>query len=233
MTSLRAIESAVHAICPDIAAAIERKPNCTMSEAALWRELAQCILSSQVKYETASAAVRRLVRLGTFSQLANGSWSLRNARKIEAALERPMNVEGRIVRYRFPVSRAAQLARTQRSLRNEGLGLRDLVYAQRESREKRKWLVRLVSGFGPKQASMYLRNCGDSYDLAILDRHTIRYMHAIGLITDRQVERVGSLPHYEEMEDCFSLYSKKVGYPPGYVDWAIWIVMREFGVRPS
>ena len=233
MTSLRAIESAVHAICPDIAAAIETKPDRAMSEVALWRELAQCVLSSQVRYETAAAAVRRLVRQSVFTQLASGSWTLRSAQKIEAALERPMNVQGRIVRYRFPTSRAAQLARTQRSLRDEGLDLRDLVYAQRESREKRKCLVRLVSGFGPKQASMYLRNCGGSYDLAILDRHTIRYMHAIGLITDLQVERVSSLSHYEDIEECFSLYSTKVGYPPGYVDWAIWIVMREFGVRAS
>jgi N-glycosylase/DNA lyase len=233
MTSLRAIESAVRAICPDIAATIKTKPDRTMSEVALWRELAQCVLSSQVHYETAAAAVRRLVRLSVFSQLASDTWSPRSAENIEAALLRPLNVEGRIVRYRFPASRAAQLAQTQRTLRDECLGLHDLVYAKRESREKRKSLVRLVSGFGPKQASMYLRNCGGSYDLAILDRHTIRYMHAIGLITARQVERVGSLPQYEEIEDCFSKYSTNVGYPPGYVDWAIWIVMREFGARAS
>ena len=86
----------------------------------------------------------------------------------------------------------------------------------------------MVCGFGPKQASMFLRNIGCTYDLAILDRHVLRYMVMQGLISPLRTDSI-SLTQYESIEFAMENYAILLGYSIGYVDLAIWIAMRAAG----
>ncbi|GLS17013.1 hypothetical protein GCM10007874_00280 [Labrys miyagiensis] len=89
----------------------------------------------------------------------------------------------------------------------------------------RDWLVEMAPGFGPKQASMFLRNTGVSYDLAILDRHVLDYMRLIGLRT-AQSKPLTTMKRYRCDELSMCDHARALGFPVGILDWAIWIVMR-------
>jgi N-glycosylase/DNA lyase len=75
---------------------------------------------------------------------------------------------------------------------------------------------------------MFLRNIGASYDLAIIDRHVIAYMGAIGLAPDVRA-CIGNLSGYGRHETLLQKHANGLGYPVGLLDWAIWIVMRVAG----
>jgi len=89
----------------------------------------------------------------------------------------------------------------------------------------RQSLVTEISGVGPKQASMFLRNTGKSYDLAILDTHVLRFMDMQNLLSINQ-RNISTVTAYERTERVFVDYADRLGYPVGYLDWAIWATMR-------
>ncbi|MCI5210755.1 MAG: hypothetical protein D3910_18655, partial [Candidatus Electrothrix sp. ATG2] len=91
----------------------------------------------------------------------------------------------------------------------------------REEREKR----RAVSGFGPKQASLYLRRIGYCADLAVLDTHIVDYLRLAKEIeiSPYKLSRVES---YEKCEHIFVDIAKKFGRPVGQLDLAMWVTMR-------
>jgi N-glycosylase/DNA lyase len=82
-----------------------------------------------------------------------------------------------------------------------------------------------LPGIGPKQASMFLRNLGVSYDLAVIDRHIINFMVFTGFC-DAPPRNLGTLKSYETQENILKDYAAQLGYSVGILDFAIWIVMR-------
>jgi len=84
-------------------------------------------------------------------------------------------------------------------------------------------LVEDLPGIGPKQASMFLRNIGLTYELAVLDVHVLRYLQMIGL---RRIVRIHRLADYEQAEAVATHYAIECGRPVGLLDWAIWITMQ-------
>ena len=79
---------------------------------------------------------------------------------------------------------------------------------------------------------MFLRNAGISYDLAVLDRHVLNYMAAIGLYTGAE-RAISTLSHYRTQEDKLISHANRLGFAVGLLDWAIWIVMRVAGARDT
>lgn len=74
---------------------------------------------------------------------------------------------------------------------------------------------------------MFLRNVGASYDLAVLDRHVLNYMAALGIGEAEAIPKgIGTLRAYRRRETDLRDHALSFGYPVGLVDWAIWIVMR-------
>ncbi|MEO5329154.1 MAG: hypothetical protein H7829_13030 [Magnetococcus sp. THC-1_WYH] len=144
-------------------------------------------------------------------------------------LQAPLPFGERSRKYRFPDLRAKQLAEAWAVVREEGGSLARIIDAKSaDSWALRKWLVSRIPGLGPKQASMFLRNVGTSYDLAVLDRHVLNYMLAIGL-TSKAPHSIGGLSAYQKQEHALKRHADEFGYPVGMVDWAIWIVMRAVG----
>lgn len=215
------LANAVAAICPDIQ---QRMADGFFipDERQLWWELSSCLLSSQVPYALAVSAADAIAQEG---MLVDGNDADDLATSIEGVLRSPLSVGGRWRSYRFPRSRAVQLAATCNMVRQHSGTLGALVKGFDDASGVREWLVAHAPGLGPKQASMFLRNAGISYDLAILDRHVLHYMVELGLGAGT-VGVGGGLARYRQREVALRSHAQQFDCPVGILDWAIWIVMR-------
>ncbi len=223
------LQCAVAAICPDIEARAKRT-DVALSERNLWWELSCCLLSSQVPYAlavaTADALDKRQLLLNTSVSQAE------LADEIFGVLRQPVLVNGSLRSYRFPGSKSVQLASARASVSQKCGDLCSLMNAFGNATSARAWLVSNVSGIGPKQASMFLRNAGISYDLAVLDRHVLNYMALIGLYNGAE-RAIPKLSQYHRHENSLISHANGLGFAVGLLDWAIWIVMRVAGSRDT
>lgn len=217
--SAEALSRAVAAVCPDIRLRIEE--GVVSNERHLWWELSCCILSSQVPYPLAMAAADAIDAQGYLHQAECNRADL--AELLFEVLSVPLDVEGKKRSYRFPKVKADHLASTWAAVASTGGSLSALI--SKDANEARAWLVAHASGIGPKQASMFLRNCGVTYDLAILDRHVLNYMSTQGLYSGTQAS-ISRLSHYGRHEQRLRDHAREMSCPVGLLDWAIWIVMR-------
>lgn len=222
-TFVHRFERAVTAICPDIKARIATPRRDRIDDRALWWELSCCILSSQVPYAVATAAADAIEQAELLLVQKLGVDELAVA--LENVLTHRVTVGGRSIRYRFPGSRAKQLAAAHLAVHRREASLSTLLSRFPDASHARRWLVENAPGVGPKQASMFLRNVGLTYSLAILDRHVLKYMSALG-ISDHAQPFVSGMPTYLRLEQTLSEHATRIGYEVGLLDWAIWIVMR-------
>ncbi|MCP1445510.1 N-glycosylase/DNA lyase [Pseudomonas sp. GGS8] len=215
-----ALSRAVAAVCPDIRLRIDT--GTVSDERHLWWELSCCILSSQVPYSLAMAAADAIDKHGCLHQDGQDSQGL--AYRLFDLLSAPLDVEGKTRHYRFPKARAGHLAATWTAVTTAAGSLNSLISGL-TANDTRTWLVAHAPGVGPKQASMFLRNCGITYDLAILDRHVLNYMSAQGIYSGGQAS-ISGLKQYGRHEKTLRDHAQELDCPVGLLDWAIWIVMR-------
>jgi N-glycosylase/DNA lyase len=216
------LANAIVAIYPDIAKRIGESKD-IMDENGLWWELSTCILSSQVPYETAVAASDALEKLALLTFKYGDLEELYP--KIQIVLNTPLEVNERLLHYRFANARANQLAKARVLVTNYEGTLRELLNRFETASEARDWLVKNMPGLGPKQASMFLRNTGTSYELAILDRHVLNYMTELG-IYEESSPFISGISKYRYYEEKLRKHAGDLNCNLGMLDWAIWIVMR-------
>jgi len=82
-----------------------------------------------------------------------------------------------------------------------------------------------VAGFGPKQASLYLRRIGYCADLAVLDIHILDYLR-LSQGSAPQPSYLSRISSYELIEAEFRDIANDFGFGLGRVDLAMWITMR-------
>jgi len=200
-----------------------------LSEGHLWTELVACLLGSAVSFEVAHTFAEHL-RSGGFLDLENfRSNPNRFEQCITKELDRPLPLSsGDGVarrRYRFPVLRAKHVCRTATRLYLYGSGLRQLLESSWSEIERRRRLVEVCIGIGPKQASLFLRNVGYATELAILDVHVLRFMNMV--VLNRPARPPGTcLRAYELLEKRLRSYAEDFGTRLARLDTAIWVVMR-------
>jgi N-glycosylase/DNA lyase len=216
------LTEAVAVVGREVAARVAARAARTTTERHLWWELSCCVLSSQVPYALAVAAADAIDRSG-YLWTGLGPADLDGA--LEGILRGELFVSGRARRYRFARSRASHLAATHDAIMRSADRLSFLLGQFEDPVSARKWLVRHAPGLGPKQASMFLRNCGVTYDLAVLDRHVIWYMSEVGLLRSSR-RGTGSLSCYSLLEQDLRSHASEIGHAVGLLDWAIWIVAR-------
>jgi len=221
-TSSNRLKNAVAAICPDIRDRVSKAVIPT-DEKRLWWELSSCILSSQVPYPLSTAAANAINNDGILHDKCVSA--TKRAKRLEELLITPVEVDGKQRAYRFPVARARQLAAAHSVVMDSKCTLRELVNSFATATEARCWFVKHVPGIGPKQASMFLRNAGVSYDLAILDRHVLNYMTKLGMYSGDN-HSISSLAQYRRHEVELKKHAEELDCQVGFLDWAIWIVMR-------
>jgi N-glycosylase/DNA lyase len=195
-----------------------------LSEEDLWYELSLCLLSSRVPFPIAQAAAEEIRRKNLLLSFPASS------QRLASLLNSPLTVEGRQVRYRFPNLRASQLHKNQALIQGAWGGITRFLLetTQQSAAGCRAELVSNVSGFGPKQASMFLRNIHRAEDLAILDSHFLRYLRGQGVISS---EEPRTLTLYERIEERARKYAAEIGYSLECLDIAVWATMKAARTR--
>lgn len=205
----------VAALCPLFEESLQAVSNNDMDEYDQRLELVACILGSQVRYEAANKALAQLEDIGLID---DDRW----IDPIDEAFEGEV-YDQLSQGYRFPRARARQLAGARNALASKRLGKR--LGEASDPRSMRERLVDGIPGLGPKQASMFLRNIGWSYELAILDTHVLRFM-AMKKLLPSSTANVSTVRSYERTERIAITYANAIGYQVGYLDWAIWVTMK-------
>ena len=216
------LETAVASLCPEIEDRVAISSH-EFDERRLWWELSCCVTSSQVEYSLAVQAANAIIEAGL---LPNHGVSIPElTAELRLVLKRPLHLDGKVRFYRFPNLRSRQIAEIYETVTSTYGSLETLISSEGDPSSTRTWLVDNAPGLGPKQASMFLRNAGVSYNLAILDRHVLRYMATLGM-SDKSTTSITVLDEYQRKEDMLRKHAEKLGHSVGLLDWAIWIVMR-------
>jgi len=201
-----------------------------MTEEELLYEAAICIFGSQMVFEMAVATADRLRELKLLQSPPRGKRVAAIEQQVVDALSAPLPIptrEGaqRWVRPRFKNRLASLLATTIAEIYGKSRTIRGILFDAKSAREARETLTQYVWGFGPKQASLFLRRVGYCADLAVLDVHVLDYLKlARGL--SLPPSKLGRLSFYEEIEDIFREIATDFGHTVGCVDLATWLTMR-------
>lgn len=222
LTRIR-LENTISVLCSIINQQMHTNNDSLYTEYSLRREMVACILGSQVRYEMATTALLRIEQAGLLAD----KWWVRNDERFETKIFELLSGHNSVLSenwcYRFPKIRANQLAKARDALVKKPLSER--LSGISDVKKTRRQLALDIPGIGPKQASMFLRNIGISYDLAILDIHVIDFMKIQNLICLKQTI-ISNIPEYERIERIIKGYADSLGYTVGCLDRAIWVTMR-------
>lgn len=168
----------------------------------IFLELVYCLLTPQSKAIYAWDIVRELYLNGCL-------WNC-TAKELSEYLRR--------IRFRFNKSR--YIVEAREDFLNGVLDFKDLL--EGSPLIVRHRLARRIKGFGYKEASHFLRNIGFTFQIAILDRHILRYMVKFNLISE--VPKALSPKRYILLEDRFIWFSKYLGLSPAELDLLLWAI---------
>lgn len=225
------INQTIRAMCHEVKSQASAMQNWQlMSEEELLYEAAVCIFGSQMVFEVAVATADRLRERKLLQPAPRGRRTDAIEWQVVDALSDPLSIptsDGakRYVRPRFKNRLASLLATTIAEIYGKSQTIRGLLFAARNAKEARETLTQYVWGFGPKQASLFLRRVGYCADLAVLDVHVLDYLQlARGL--SLSPSKLGRLSFYEEIEETFREIAAEFGHSVGCVDLATWLTMR-------
>ena len=222
---LTVINNAIREIYLALEGKLHRAASWTsMTEDALWRELVACILGSRVRFEVAHAAVERMAMRQLFSEYRTSSGYQQYEKDVMQALTNE-GVQGKFSRHPFYRVRANQIRLAAERFYGGRNTLRSFLEHSGDIRDTRRRLILEVSGLGPKQASLFLRNIGYSENIAVLDIHVLTYMRWVGLI-EAPLKAVMTLRNYEKLEEVFIEHAYSFGYIPDCFDLAVWVVVK-------
>jgi N-glycosylase/DNA lyase len=186
-----------------------------LSESALWVDLMTAILDAGVKREVVFETRRRLQ-----GSPAKYAWRI-TAHELRSAVSGALTQSP--MKYPFPGRRTETIGRAAAEIYAGEGSLTGLISGFKSAEEGRRRLMS-VPGVGPKVASMFLRNIGYSNDLAIIDRHILRYMSAVGVASGPW--NLSQLQHYSQAESELREHANAMGLELGDFDRAAWIVAR-------
>ncbi len=83
----------------------------------------------------------------------------------------------------------------------------------------RKWLFQNVKGIGIKEAGHFLRNIGIGGELAILDRHVLRFLETAGVID--KIPSSLTENRYLEIERKMRRFADKIGICMSHLDFLL------------
>lgn len=221
-----AVDRTIRALCAEVSdSAGDFRDWHLRTEEELLHEACVCMFSSQMVFEVAEAAAGRIRDCGLLRLTRADDYEQRLA----LALTEPLTIEQggktRQVRPRFRNRLASLLATTIGTMREQGQSLRGTLFSACSAREARELLVKQVWGFGPKQASLFLRRVGYCAELAVLDTHILDYLRVARGI-DPKPGVLARLSGYERIEAEFQRVAAEFGHPIGCVDLAMWVTMR-------
>lgn len=183
--------------------------------AVAWRELVACVVGGGTRYELALSATDVICELIPEPwSISSREWQNVRVRLASASLRLPT---------RFPNQHGRYLVSAVDRLYRDGDGLLAMLTTN-EPETLRRQLVATLLGVGPKQASLFLSNMGLTDDMAVLDRHVLRYLAWVGLLPSERPPR--SLTEYEAVERTFRAHATAFGHAVIDLDAAVWLTSR-------
>ena len=173
------------------------------SDLRLFEELVFCLLTPQSKAKVCWDAVLEMKKRGIL---------------LKSNREELLNVLKGI---RFKNNKASYIEGARRLFLRDGkVKIREDLTKFSSPNEQREWLVKKVRGFGYKEASHFLRNIGLGEDLSILDRHILKNLVELRIVSEVPVTLTRK--RYLRIERRMRDFSKKVGIPMGHLDLLLW-----------
>ncbi len=173
------------------------------SDDEVFAELCFCLLTPQSSAKTCWAAVSRLKER---SLLLKGK-----ANEIQLQLND----------VRFGNSKAKYIVEARHLFTKDGkLYLKSHLSSFANMFELREWMVENVKGLGYKEASHFLRNIGLGEEFAILDRHILRNLKRMEVISEVPVSITKK--RYLEIEEKLRRFSREIRIPLADLDLLFW-----------
>ena len=169
----------------------------------IFTELAFCILTPQSKAQSCWGAIMKLKESGLlFQGTADQTKPYLNCA-------------------RFKNKKAHYLVEARKLFMHEGkISIKSRLRMFDNSYACRDWLVKNIRGLGYKEASHFLRNIGLGERVAILDRHILRNLAAIGVIAD--IPNSMSRKNYLEIEGEMVKFAERIHIPVSHLDLLFW-----------
>lgn len=224
------IEKTINMMCHEIQKMDNSKSKWqSYSEEDLLYEIAICMFSSQMVFEIAVAIVDYLKMAGLLEIKKIMAQLELYENKLLTTLSNPIPIDlngvPHQIRPRFNNRLAKMLTSTIVKLYREKISVYEILCFSNSAQHARKCLIEIISGFGPKQASLFLRRIGFCYELAILDRHILHYLQMKNVINSKSAN-LSNLMVYEKIEKEFQTLANESGVSVGCFDLAVWITIR-------
>jgi N-glycosylase/DNA lyase len=229
--NLLILNRTIQEMCIEVNALCDKQQNWwEFTEEHLLREAAVCMFSSQMIFEVAEASVNAIAKKGLLEGGYVYGCAADYKSQLVSVLSEPITVKGNMgkskkIRPRFKNRLASLLTTTIQNIHGQGSSLRKILANAKSAKHAREILVDRVWGFGPKQASLFLRRVSYCSDLAVLDTHVLDYMR-LARGVDPKPSSLSRLSSYESIESQFENIALEFGYSVGCVDLATWITMR-------
>lgn len=139
----------------------------------------------------------------------------------------PKHIDGAAAGHRFPNqahSRLTALFSNESRLLKEAVSQLSTI---ENVKEERKRFADAIPGIGPKQSSFLFCLAGYGQEIAVLDRHILRYSKMLGLVTN--IAPPTTWKKYEDIEFKFIEYAERNSISADALDIAIWITMKAAG----
>ena len=174
-----------------------------------------------MQFETAYSALLQLVNKELMDYNTYTETTLiRIIKELKKSIYLPRKKNNGFRSYRYPTKRANYVYKSGVIIRERYGSLRKLLYKFDNIDELRAEIVGYLPGIGMKEASMFLRNIGFSYRVAILDRHVMRFLFPdFGYFNQK---RILTPKTYLIVERKFQSLSDKIGISPCLLDNLIW-----------
>lgn len=174
------------------------------SDEDIHAELSFCILTPQSKARNAWKAITTL--------RADGVLFTGDAQTISDYLN--------IVR--FKNNKAKYLVELREKMKNEKgeIITKQFFNSLPSTFEKREWIVKNIKGMSYKEAGHFLRNVGFGEDVAILDRHVLKNLVKLEVISE--IPKTITPKLYLEIEEKLRVYCKEVGIGMDQIDLLLW-----------
>ncbi len=122
---------------------------------------------------------------------------------------------------RFRNNKAAYIVEARNLLsENNKILIKQKLIDAGDPKHMREWLVNNIKGIGYKEASHFLRNIGFGDSVAILDRHILKNMKLLSIISE--IPKTLSPKVYYELETKLIAFSKTICIPPDHLDFVLW-----------
>ena len=192
---------------------------CGLNEGLAWKELVACIVGGATRYEHALNASKSIYSFLPEPWVTTAEdWQQLREDMETGTIRLPTQ---------FPREHGRYILAAVDTLYVRGEGLFRSLLSGLQPMAMRRHLVHQLRGIGPKQASLLLLNLGVTDDLAVLDRHVLRYMTWIEAIDSDRPPR--TIRDYEAAETKFRAHAQALGHTVADLDRAVWLTSRVWG----